>query len=58
MRDKIVLTIKSNLPPPNSAATNLIKSIDAPGAIGEGGEGMTLQHTGSLVHAIKYEVEG
>lgn len=51
MQDDIIQTIKSNLPPPNSAMTNKIKELVAPGALGK-----TLQMTGTLVHAIKYQL--
>lgn len=52
MEDDIINTIKSNLPPPNSEATNKIKAQEAPAALGK-----TLQFTGTLIHSIKHEVE-
>ena len=52
MQDDIIAKINSNMPPPNSAATNFIKQQDAPAAMGK-----TLQHTGTLIHSINYEVE-
>lgn len=52
MRDDIIAQIASNMPPPNSAATDLIKQKDAPANVGR-----TLMHTGTLAHSIEYEVD-
>lgn len=51
MQDDIIETIKSSLPPPNSEMTTMIKQIEAPATVGK-----TLQMTGTLVHAIKYQL--
>ena len=51
MQDDIVAQIASNMPPPNSPATDFIKSQVAPANVGR-----TLMHTGTLVHSIDYEV--
>lgn len=51
MQDDIVAQIASNMPPPNSAATDFIKSQIAPANVGR-----TLMQTGTLVHSIDYEV--
>lgn len=53
MQDDIRNTILSNLPPPNSQATNLIKEKTGwPASIGK-----TLYHTGALHDSINYEVQ-
>lgn len=51
MQDDIVQQIASNMPPPNSPATDFIKQQVAPANIGR-----TLMQTGTLVHSIDYEV--
>lgn len=52
MQDDIIQTIQGNMPPPNSAATTMIKQKIAPAAVGK-----TLMQTGTLVHSINYEVQ-
>lgn len=51
MQDDIIAQILSNMPPPNSAATTMIKQKEAPGAVGR-----TLYKTGRLAHSIDYQV--
>lgn len=51
MQDDIIAQIASSMPPPNSPATDYIKEQDAPVNVGR-----TLMHTGTLAHAIDYEV--
>lgn len=51
MQDDIIAQIASNMPPPNSPATDMIKRREAPANVGR-----TLMHTGTLAHSIDYEV--